>query len=43
MAQVDGSQPLAQFTQTVLGGNTTAKAALTTLQQGLSVDRHVVT
>jgi multiple sugar transport system substrate-binding protein len=36
MAQVDGSQPLAQFTQTVLGGNTTAKAALTTLQQGLS-------
>ena len=36
MAQVDGSQPLAQFTQTVLGGDTTAKAALTTLQQGLS-------
>ncbi|HET7476883.1 MAG TPA: substrate-binding domain-containing protein [Dermatophilaceae bacterium] len=36
MAQVDGSQPLAQFTQTVLGGQTDAKSALTTLQQGLS-------
>ena len=35
LAQVDGSQPLAQFTQTVISGNTTAKAALTTLQQGL--------
>ena len=42
-AQVDGSQPLAQFTQTVLGGKTDAKAALTTLQQGLSTDREVVT
>jgi multiple sugar transport system substrate-binding protein len=36
MAQVDGSQPLAQFTQTILGGKTDAKSALTTLQQGLS-------
>ena len=36
IAQVDGSQPLAQFTQTVLGGQTDAKSALTTLQQGLS-------
>jgi multiple sugar transport system substrate-binding protein len=36
MSQVDGSQPLAQFTQTVLGGQTDAKSALTTLQQGLS-------
>lgn len=36
MAQVDGSQLLAQFTQTVLGAKTTAKAALTTLQQGLA-------
>jgi multiple sugar transport system substrate-binding protein len=36
MAQVDGSLPLAQFTQTVLGGQTDAKTALTTLQQGLS-------
>jgi multiple sugar transport system substrate-binding protein len=36
MAQVDGSQPLAQFTQTILGGQTDAKSALTTLQQGLS-------
>jgi multiple sugar transport system substrate-binding protein len=36
MAQVDGSLPLAQFTQSVLGGQTDAKSALTTLQQGLS-------
>ena len=43
MAQVDGSQPLAQFTQTVLGGQTDAKSALTTLQQGLSTDREVMT
>ncbi len=36
IAQVDGSQPLAQFAQTILGGKTDAKSALTTLQQGLS-------
>ncbi|MFV0430291.1 MAG: ABC transporter substrate-binding protein [Arachnia sp.] len=36
MAQVDGSQPLAEFTQTVLSGTTSSKDALTTLQSGLS-------
>jgi multiple sugar transport system substrate-binding protein len=36
IAQVDGSQPLAQFAQTVLSGQTDAKTALTTLEQGLS-------
>lgn len=36
IGQVDGSQPLNQFAQAVLGGRTDAKSALTTLQQGLS-------
>ncbi|GAB3260590.1 ABC transporter substrate-binding protein [Kineosporia babensis] len=36
MAQVDGGQPLAEFTQTVLSGKTDAKTALTTLEKGLS-------
>jgi multiple sugar transport system substrate-binding protein len=36
MAQVDGSQPLAQFSQTVLGGQTDATTALKGLQDGLA-------
>ena len=35
LAAVDGGQPLAQFAQTMLQGQTDPKAALTTLQQGL--------
>ena len=35
LAAVDGGQALAQFAQTMLRGKTDAKAALTTLQQGL--------
>lgn len=35
LAAVDGGQPLAQFAQTMLQGQTDAKAALTTLQRGL--------
>jgi multiple sugar transport system substrate-binding protein len=35
LAAVDGGQALTQFTQTMLQGQTDAKAALTTLQQGL--------
>jgi multiple sugar transport system substrate-binding protein len=36
LAQVDGGQPLNQFTQTVLAGKTSAKSALGTLQTALA-------